>query len=258
MGAILLALAASAFWLQRVAFTPSTDGGLAVTVMDDEAIRNEVATLVASSDADTLGMSSTDLRAFVLPVADIDAGAALMAGIVRDAHAKIIGDRAEPVRISPADQVVIVRSELVAVRPPITLPVQEVGAISAIDSISWWLAVVSAALGVVAVLAGIVLRPEHGEPALALGGGLAALAVLFPLLGWVVPAALLPALSDDTWVGVFPALAAESRLITFGVAIGALVLAVVVVATTSGARQRRQFSTPLAVGRYREQQRWTP
>jgi hypothetical protein len=130
--------------------------------------------------------------------------------------------------------------------------------ISAIDTVSWWLAVVAAGLGVVAVLAGIVLRPEHGEPALALGGGLATLAVLFPLLGWVVPAALLPALSDDTWVGVFPALAADSRLITFGVAIGALVVAVVVVAATSGGRQRRQFSTPLAVGRYREQQRWSP
>jgi hypothetical protein len=134
--------------------------------------------------------------------------------------------------------------------------VQEVGAIAIIDTITWWMTIVAAGLGLLTLLAGVVARPEKGEASLAIGGGLAALALLLPLFGWLIPVALLPAVSDDTWVAIFPKLATESQLVTFGVAIGSLVLAVVVVAATSSARQRRQFSTPLAVGRYRETSRW--
>ncbi len=255
--AVLVALAVSTFWLQRVAFTPAADSGVAVAVMEDDGIRTEVATLIASADAPILGRSSARLREFIIQIASVDAGAALMSGVVEDAHARIIGDRDEPVQISAADQVAIVRTERVALAPPITLPVQEVGPIAIIDTITWWMTIVAAGLGLLTLLAGLVARPEKGEASLALGGGLAALALLLPLFGWLIPVALLPAVSDDTWVAIFPKLATESQLVTFGVAIGSLVLAVVVVAATSGARQRRQFSTPLAVGRYRETSRWS-
>ena len=52
-------------------------------------------------------------------------------------------------------------------------------------------------------------------------------------------------------------LAGNSRNLTLAVAIVLAVLGVVVFALTQNRRERRQSSTPLAVGRYREQQRWT-
>jgi hypothetical protein len=256
VSALLVALAISLFWLQRVAFTPSTDADLATAVMADDGVRSEVATLIASADAPVLNRSSARMREFIVQILQVDAGGALTAPFVEDAHARIIGERDEPVQIAAGQQVAIVRDERVALEPPITLPVQEIGIVAALDTITWWMMVVAAGLGLLALLVGIVLRPEKGEATLALAGGFAALALLFPLFGWLVPVALLPAISDDTWMAIFPALAAQARFVTFAVAIVSLVLAVLVVVTTSSARQRRQFSTPLGVGRYREQQRW--
>jgi hypothetical protein len=253
---VLFALALSTLWLQRVAFSPSADTGSAQAILDDETIRGELATLIASADAPVLGMSSTQLKEFIEQIAVLDAGAAVMADIVRDAHSLVIGQRDDPVRVSAEEQVAIVRNELVALEPPITLPVQEVTAMSFIRTLTGWTWIAAGGLGVLAILAGLVIRPEQGEPTLALGVGFGALALMFPFFGFLVPFVLLPALSDDTWMGIFPRLAQESRTITFVVSIVSLVLAVLIRLRTTGGRQRRQGSTPLSVGRYRDQ-RWS-
>ena len=103
----------------------------------------------------------------------------------------------------------------------------------------------------------MVLRPERGEGTFALGVGLATLAGALFVFGYLVPLALLPALSDDTWMGVFPRLASHHRTLTLLLAVVAMVLSAVVLFGTSSRRQRRQHSTPLNVGRYREEHRWS-
>ena len=253
---VLFALALSTLWLQRVAFSPSADTGSAAAILEDDIIRGEVATLIASADAPVLGMSSTQLKEFIEQIAVLDAGAAVMADVVRDAHSLVIGERDDPVRVSAAEQVAIVRNELVALEPPITLPVQEVSALSFIHTLVRWTTIAAAALGVLTLLAGLIMRSEQGEAIRALSDGLGALAVMFPFFGFLVPFALLPAVSDDTWMGIFPRLAQDSRTITFLVSIVSLVLAVVIRLRTTGSRQRRQGSRPLSVGRYRDQ-RWS-
>ncbi len=254
---VFLALAASLFWLGRVAFSPSSDTGTARAILGDEEIRGEIAALVAGADAPVLNQSPAQLKEYIEQIATLEAGAAVLSDPVGEAHARLIGERDQPVRITGPQQVLIVRDELVALQQPVTLPVQEVGSIAFVNSAAGWIVVISAALGLLSLLAGVILRPERGEPTLALGIGLATLGVLMVLFGYLVPVALLPALSDTTWMGVFARLANHWRTVTIGIGLTALILAGVVVLGTTSRRQRRQWSTPLAVGRYREDRSWS-
>ncbi len=101
------------------------------------------------------------------------------------------------------------------------------------------------------------MRPERGEGTFALGVGLASTAGSLFIFGYLVPLAVLPALSDDIWMGVFPRLANHHRNLTLLLAVAALVLAAVITFGTSSRRDRRQRSTPLNVTRYRDDRSWS-
>ncbi len=257
IGAALIAIAIGAVWLQRVAFTPSDDSGVAHSVLGDEDIRGQIASIVAAADAPILQQSPTELKEFVDEIARIPDGAALMSRIVGDAHARLIGQSDALVLITADEQVTIVRNELVGEANSLTLPVQRVGSMATLDRWLGWFALGTAVLGVVFVLGGILLRPERGEGTFALGVGLASLAGSLFLFGYLVPLAVLPTLSDEPWMGIFPRLANHHRNLTLLLVVFALVLAALVVFGTSSRRQRRQGSTPLNITRYRDDRSWS-
>lgn len=240
-----------------MAFTPTPDTDDTAAIVSDEDIRSEIATVIASADAPVLEQSPTQLKEFVEQIAAIDAGAALMTEFVADAHARLIGEVDEPVRISGPEQAQIVRDERVAENPPITLPVQPVSALEIADTLLGWTALAAVAVGFLLLVAGFVFRPERGEGTFAVSTFFVATGVMLVVFGYLVPLAVLPALSDDTWMGVFPSLANESRTITFAAAIAFAAAGGALYYLTAGRRQRRQGSTPLSMGRYREQHRWS-
>ena len=59
IAAILLALAASGWWLQRIAFDTSVSGELAEVVLEQPEIRDEIAELTAEAAADAASTPST-------------------------------------------------------------------------------------------------------------------------------------------------------------------------------------------------------
>lgn len=257
IGAVLIALAIGAWWLQRVAFSPTADSGVAHAILGDEDIRGQVASIVASADAPVLSQSSTELKEFIEQIARIPDGAALMSRFVADGHARLIGASDELVLITADEQVTIVRDERVGEEDSLTLPVQRVGSMAFLDQWLGWFALVTGGIGLVLFLIGIILRPERGESTFALGVGLASLAGSLVVLGYVVPLAALPAFSDDPWMGAFPRLANHDRNLTLALAIVALVVAALILFGTSSRRQRRQGSTPLNVTRYRDDRSWS-
>ena len=254
---VFLAIAASSFWLSRVAFTPTSDTDTTRAILGDETIRDEIAAVIAGVDGPVLGQSPTELKEYIEQIAVIPAGAAVMSEFVGEAHAMVIGERDEPVQITGPQQVLVVRDERVAVVAPITLPVQEVGTIALVDTVVGWITIISVGLGVIALIAGMIMRPERGEFTLAAGIGLGTFGISVILLGYIVPLALLPAFSDTTWVGVFPRLANHWRTFTIAFGVIAIVVAGLIIFGTSSLRQRRQWSTPLAVGRFREDRSWS-
>jgi len=84
--ALLIAAAIGVVWMQRVAFAPSTDASVTHSILRDDEIREQIATIVASADAALLRQSTVELSAFIDDIATIPDGAALMSGFVADAH----------------------------------------------------------------------------------------------------------------------------------------------------------------------------
>lgn len=257
VAAVLVALAAGAWWLHRVAFTPSNDSTVAHSILGDEEIRGQIATIVAGADAPILSQSPAQLREFIEEIARIPDGAALMSDFIADAHGRLIGTFDRRVVITAQEQVNIVRNELVGEADPLTLPVQRVGSMAFLEAWLGWFALAFLGLGALVGLAGILLRPERGEGTFAFGVLLAASAVSLLVFGYLVPLVVLPGFSDDPWMGVFPRLANHHRNLTLLLAVVSLVIAAAVVFGTSSRRERRQHSTPLNVGRYRDERSWS-
>jgi hypothetical protein len=194
--AVLVALSVGMWWMQRVAFTPSNDAGAAHSILGDDEIRGQVATIVAGADASVLGQSPAELREFIEQIALIPEGAALMSEFIGDAHGRLIGSSDDRVVITAQEQVNIVRNELVGEAAPLTLPVQKVGSIAFVADWLTWVALGTLGLGLLVALAGVLLRPERGEGTFALGVFFAATAGSLVIFGYLVPLLVLPAFSD--------------------------------------------------------------
>lgn len=257
VSAVFAALAFGSLWLQHVAFSPSSNSSVTYSILGDEDIRIQIATVVASADAPVLSQAPLQLREFVDDIAQIPAGAALMSRFVAEGHALLIGEFDGPVRIDAEEQVSIVRDERVGDEDPITVPVQRVGSMSFLDTWLKWFAVACGGVSLLTLLAGIILRPERGEGTFALGTAFASTAVSLFGFGFLVPLVALPVFADDPWMGVFPQLAKHHRNITVLMAVLALAIAALIVFGTSSRRERRQHSTPLNVGRYRDDRSWS-
>lgn len=254
---VLFAVSGSTWWMQRVAFSPSTDATPTLAILGDADIRGAVATLVSSTNAEVMGTSSAQLKEFVEQISRLEDGAALMGGFVGAAHARLIGENDGPITITAAEQYPIVRDERAALSPDIRLPVPEVGSLSVVNSLVRWTTLITAAGGLLLLIAGVLTRPERGELTFAIAVGLGIFAVLVVFTGYLIPLGPLTALSDNAWMAVFPRLANRSRNTTLLISFVSAVLAAGLLFGTSGLRQRRQKSTPLSVGRYREQHSWS-
>ena len=254
---VLFALSIGSWWMQRVAFTPSANTDSTYSILRDDDIRRSVATQIAQHDAPTLSVETAALRDYIEDSTRIYDGSALMNRFVSEAHARLIGDRDEPVVITPAEQVMIVRSEHVALEPDIALTVSKVDSISIVNTLAGWVTLFAAGFGAVLLIAGLIMRPERGEFTFALSIGFGALAIFTIVFGYLVPLGALGSLSDATWTGLFSRLATKSRNPTLIIAVISGVIAAAIYMGTSSLRQRRQRSTPLAVGRYREQHSWS-
>jgi ABC-type xylose transport system permease subunit len=135
--------------------------------------------------------------------------------------------------------------------------VQNVGSVAFVADWLTWVAIGALGLGVLVGLAGIFLRPERGEGTFALGVFFASTAGSLVVFGYLVPLLVLPAFSDDPWMGVFSRLANHHRNLTLLLSVACLVVAALIVFGTSSRRERRQHSTPLNVGRYRDERSWS-
>ena len=254
-----LALAAGGWWLQRVAFDTEASAEIADVVLRQEAIRQQVVTIVASSAAGQLGVPEADLRAVVDEYVQADDAAIheVLSQVVADSHARLIGERSEPVQITGAQLVPIVRDQHAADLPPITIPVQQITVLNVIRHALVWFVPLMAGAGALALLLGLVAHPRPSDAVFGIGLFLLFSAAAIVLLGWIVPMYAIPEADQGTWIALIPAVAEHNLPYVFAAAIVlvAVALAVMVAATTLG--RRRSWRTPVNLSRYNEQRRWS-
>jgi hypothetical protein len=257
VAAILLALAAGGWWLQRVAFDPSSSRAVAREVFTDAEMRGQIAALVSEVAAPAVGRPANELNPWISNTVLANPGAAeFLAEVVEDVHARLIGG--EPARITGQQMSLIVRDQRAAELPPVTLPVEQIGILDTIRTALRWFVPLAAIAGLAAAVLGILAHPERTEALFGIGVFCIIAAVLAMVLGYVVPAFVLPLVSDNLWLEVIPAVANDRLPMIAGLACVLAVVGVVLIILSAGFRRRKtSWSSPVRVARYSDQRRWS-
>jgi hypothetical protein len=141
----------------------------------------------------------------------------MMTEIVAAGHARVIGERAEPLRISGPQMVEIVRDELVMDLPPVTIPIAEVPVLSTIKQVLWWTTLIPGILAVLAIGFAFFARPERRDLQIFATSMMFGLALSIGVFGIAIPLWGLPALSDTTWMSVISQLAKRTLILVIPV-----------------------------------------
>ncbi len=264
LASICGSLALSAFWLQFTAFSPDRAKGAAEAVLQDDDIKNEIARLIANQTVQKLnestgtpGIDTEPVKQLVFDNLKTAEGAKLLANVVADAHARLIGSSDKLVQITPEQMVPLVGNEIAMTSPTITLPVEKVSVLNVMRQVLKWLVPVAAGLAVVLLLLGFAAHPEKAELFRSLGVLLLGMALLLVVVGYVVPTVVLPLFTKDVWVGAVPRLAADSLPLLLGMTLILIGAGVGCLAGASASRRRDRWSQPIRRTSYREERRWS-
>jgi hypothetical protein len=252
-----LSLAVSGWMLQRTAFNPDRTADLAGVVLQDDGVRTEVTSRIVDATSSQLGLPREDVQRKVDLVTSIPLGQELLAEVLHDAHAHLIGEQQEPVQITGEQMVQITREEAALSLPPVTLPVPKVRSLEITGNVLRWLVPTTALAALVLVVLGFLTHPEKASVFRSLGYGMLLMAVLVAVLGYVVPRFVVPAVVDGVWEAVPQQLADDARPMLIGVELlligGGMALLV-----ASGLNQRRRrYNAPVTTYRYTEDRRWS-
>jgi hypothetical protein len=253
VAAIAIGISAGAWWMQRIVFTPDDTRDTAAAILREPDIRQEINSVVTGATAATIGWTVPDLGTYLeTEILSTRAGAAMMGPIIEQAHDRIIGNRDDaPIRVTGAQMVEIVRDQSAADVDTVTLPINPIGTLKTTRTVVGWIIPIAGGIGVLALLLGVLTRPERRDVLRGLGELGLALAASMLVFGYLLPVHLLTAIDNSTWTHAMPRLALRTLPVVLGsAAIFALGgLALIMGSSSSG--KRRQWSTPLSVARYR-------
>lgn len=258
-------LTIAGFLLQRTAFDPDVAADSSRTVLADPAIRGEVVTLIADAVAGQLGalapndpnFTQANVRSRVEQVAATGPGSRLLAQVVHDAHARLIGQQTAPVQVTGQQMVDATQMQAAAVLPPLTLDVPVVGALDTTRLVLGWMLPITGIATLALVVLGLAAHPERTVVFRSLGIGLLLLALLVALFGYVVPRWAIPALSDSAWANLPARLAEDSLTLLVGFDLVLVGAGLALLAGTGAIRRKRRWSTPVNTYRYQEERRWS-
>ncbi len=252
-------LTIAGFLLQRTAFDPDNSAEAADVVLADSELKEELVTFIADNVTKQLqgAVDPATIRANVAAVAELPEGQKLLAKIIHDAHATLIGDQKGPVEITGQQLVAIVRDERAAALPVLTLPVPKVSALAIANHTLDWLLPIALLATVVFTFFGFTAHPEKGALFKSLALGLLLLAVMAAIMGYVVPKFVVPALSDSVWAHIPARLADDSLPLLIGLELLLVGGALALLAGAGMMQRRRRWSTPVSTYRYNEERRWS-
>jgi hypothetical protein len=254
-------LCISGFLLQRTAFSPSTSAGSAEDVLGDASIRDQLVHTIAIATTQQMYPDDAAARAHaadvVAQVAALHAGAPLLADVLRDAHAHLIGHDDATVLISPEQLVQITRDERAGELSPVIVPVPRVAALAATDTVLGWLVPIAGIAAVVLFVLCFLARPERGALMRTLGLGFLVLAVLVLTFAWILPRFIPPLLTDNVWARLPSRLADGQLPLTLGATLLLTAAGLAMFVGSARMGRSRRWSQPVSTYRYREERRWS-
>lgn len=254
-------IAISGFILEQTAFSPRNTYDSADVVLEDDVVRNEMVRAISSATVAQISGGDAGQAAVINSnielVASTTAGSKILAQLLRDSHAHLIGQSEAPVQVTPAQLVEITRDQRAATLSTVTLDVPRVAALSTADEVLDWLVPISGLAAIVMLLLCLAAHPERPALVRSLGIGLMVLAGLTVVAGWLVPAYVPPLLSDSPWARIPASLAAGAVPVVLGLALVLAGFGFALFVISSRMGPRRRWSTPVSTYRYREDRSWS-
>lgn len=239
--------------MQRIAFTPDETIDTTAAILQDADIRLELNTVITGASSATTELDATQLSSMLEnDILSTRLGATVMMSLIHQAHDRIIGLRDdEPITVSGPELIPIVRDQRAADVSTITMPIQPIGVLKTTRSFLGWMIPISAGLGLLALVLGILTRPDRRDLLRGLGEFGLALATSMLVFGYLLPVQFLTAIDNRTWTHAIPRLALRTLPVVVGtIAIFAGAGIALILMSRAGGK-RRQWSTPLSVARYR-------
>lgn len=252
VAAVAFSLSAGGWWMQRIAFTPDGSIDTTAAILEDADIRLELNQVISGATSNSTGLDQTELSTMLeTHILSTRLGATVMMPLIHQAHDRIIGLRDDdPVTVTGPELIPIVRDQRAADVPTITIPIQPIGVLETTRTFLGWMIPITAGLGLLALVLGIVTRPDRRDLLRGLGEFGIALSASMLLFGYLIPVQFLTAIDNRTWTHAIPRLAMRTLPVVLGIAaiFAAVGIALTLMSRSGG--KRRQWSTPLSVARY--------
>lgn len=252
IAAVAFSIAGGSWWMQRVCFTPDDTRDSAAAMLKEPDIRQEINTVISGVQAPVLGVNAPELSTFLEDeILSTHAGAAVMGPLMKEIHNKIIGNSDDDIVVTGTEMIDIVRDQRAAEIKSVVIPIPVIGTLKTTRTTLHWLIPIAAGIGAIAMLLGIATRPERRDVLRGLGEFFMSMACSMLVFGYLIPVQLMPAIDNGVWTKAIPRLAMRTLPFVLGsAAVFGLGGAALILSSMSGGK-RRQFSTPLAVSRYR-------
>jgi hypothetical protein len=220
LGLLSASLALAAWWVQRTAFDTSNTEAIAEAALQNQGLRTDLAQGIADQVSTELGVDHGVVQSAAeatLVQPDI---ANAFAGVLRDVHARLIGEATGPVAVPPDLVARAVGNEAAAQLPPVTI---DVPTFAALDTTRRTLRTAIPLLvfsAITLTVLGLAFHPSKPTALRILGGWLLGASIVELIIAYTVPVVALPALIDSPYAQ----LVAEVDKATLGPLVGVLVM----------------------------------
>jgi hypothetical protein len=220
LGLLCGAFALSAWWVQHTAFDTTSTSDIAEAALQNPDLRADLARAIADRVAVELNLDHATVESAANALLVRPDIATAFSGVLRDIHARLIGEASGPVTIPPDLVARATGNPAAAQLPPVTVDIPTFDALDTTRrtlsrAIPWLLTG-----AFVLVLLGLLVHPRKPAALRIIGTWLLAASVVELVIAYTIPVLVLPALVDSPYAE----LVAEVDKATIGPLVGVLVM----------------------------------
>ena len=249
LGLLCGALALSSWWVQRVAFDTRNTSDVAEAALQNPDLRADLARAIADTVAVDLNLDHAAVESAAQTALVQPGIATAFAGVLRDVHARLIGEATGPVMIPPDLVVRATGNPAAAQLPPVAVDVPTFDALDSTRRALHRAIPLLITSAVVLGLLGLVFHPSKPTALRIIGAWFIVASIVELVVAYTLPVILLPALVDSPYAE----LVAEVDKATIGPLVGVLIMlagAGVACLVAGSWLERRQAAPPAGVYRW--------
>lgn len=220
LGLLCGALALSAWWVQRTAFDTSNTSEVAEAALQNPDLRADLARAIADRVAVELNLDHAAVESAAQTALVQPGIATAFSSVLRDIHARLIGEETGPVTIPPDLVVRATGNPAAAQLPPVTVDVPTFDALDTTRRTLHRAIPVLITASVVLGLLGLLFHPSKPTALRTIGWWLIGASIVELVIAYTLPVLLLPALVDSPYAE----LVAEVDKATISPLVGVLVM----------------------------------